>query len=230
MFKEALAKRRLRRQQAQATTPGMQAFLEQPPQPRTTDVLRARFLAVDIETTGLDPQKHTILSIGCVPVDAGRIEFADARGYVLRDDSNGEGVGQSAVIHHLTDDAIAAGEEPATVLDEVFAALAGRAMLAHFAELELGFLRAFAAREWGFAPDIPAVDTLRLQAQIVAPGFDEEPRRDQLRLWAARESFGLPETRAHDALADALGCAELFLAQTGELRRRGMTTLGAYLV
>lgn len=227
MFKDALARRRRRRHQAQATTPGMQAFLLDDGRPRSTPVDEVSFLAVDVETTGLDPRTDALLSIGYVPVEAGRIELAGARSFVLR--AEGTGVGQSAVIHGLTDDTLAQGADPAEVLDEFFGALAGRVMLAHYAEMEVGFLGELARRIWGFAPDLQVVDTMRLQADIVAPGFDDEPQRDQLRLWAAREHFGLPEAGAHDALGDALACAELFLAQSRELGRRGAETLGALM-
>ena len=47
-----------------------------------------------------------------------------------------------------------------------------------------------------------------------------------LRLWTARERRGLPVYRAHEALTDALACAELYLAQRAELAaRRPETTL-----
>ena len=52
-----------------------------------------------------------------------------------------------------------------------------------------------------------------------------EASPDELRLWRARRRYGLPRYRAHDALIDALACAELYLAQTAELRDRGVTTL-----
>ena len=40
-----------------------------------------------------------------------------------------------------------------------------------------------------------------------------------LRLWTARERYGLPAGRPHDALGDALACAELYLGQVAELGR-----------
>ena len=45
----------------------------------------------------------------------------------------------------------------------------------------------------------------------------EEVRPGDLRLWRARKRYGLPVTKSHDALGDALACAELYLAQTAEL-------------
>ena len=47
-----------------------------------------------------------------------------------------------------------------------------------------------------------------------------EPEPGALRLWAARKRRGLPVYRAHEALSDALACAELYLAQRAELEAR----------
>ncbi|WP_454228235.1 hypothetical protein [Propioniciclava flava] len=67
--------------------------------------------------------------------------------------------------------------------------------------------------------------TLTLHDRLINRGFDDEARAGQLRLWAARERFGLPAYQAHDALTDALACAELYLAQVAELRSPRPLTL-----
>lgn len=63
-------------------------------------------LAVDIETTGLDPARDHVLAIGWVPVDGESIDLGGARKVVLQADAE---VGQSATIHGLTDDDLAEG-------------------------------------------------------------------------------------------------------------------------
>ncbi|HLS46150.1 MAG TPA: 3'-5' exonuclease, partial [Ornithinicoccus sp.] len=98
-------------------------------------------LALDIETTGLDPARHEVLSFGMVPVRRLTIELAEARQYAVRP-VRGAGVGDSATVHGITDD-VAAGAEPMEeVLPRVLAALEGRALLAHHASIEVGFLTA----------------------------------------------------------------------------------------
>jgi DNA polymerase-3 subunit epsilon len=54
-----------------------------------------------------------------------------------------------------------------------------------------------------------------LQRRLLARHGEVPP--DALRLWRARERHGLPPAKAHDALGDALACAELYLAQVAEL-------------
>jgi len=106
----------------------------------------------------------------------------------------------------------------------LLAALTGRVLLAHFARIETGFLAAVCQRAWGAGLPCVVVDTFELERRAVAGGWGSEPARGALRLWTARERRGLPVYRAHEALTDALACAELYLAQRAELQARSPET------
>ncbi len=171
-------------------------------------------LALDLETTGLDATSDQALSVGFVPVDGSEIVLGGARHLIIRADAE---VGQSAVLHHLTDDMVAAGEPMADVLTEVLAALKGRILLAHFVTLEERFLSRACEQHFGAPLVVPRIDTLQLHRRLLSQGFDDEPRGNELRLWSARERYGLPAYAAHEALTDAMACAELYLGQVAEL-------------
>ena len=181
-------------------------------------------LAVDVETTGLNPQVDTVVSMGHVPVDGRSILLGSAAQHVL---DAGVAVGQSAVFHGITDDALAEGADLDDAMSAVLAALRGRAMLAHFAYIERHFLSRLCERLYGAPLVVPVVCTLVLHDSLVNRGFDDEARAGQLRLWTARARYGLPSCPAHDALVDALACAELYLAQTAELGQLRTLSLGA---
>ena len=180
------------------------------PHDRTTvDVLP--LLAVDLETTGLSPAHDRVLAVGWVPVDGMRIDLSGARRHLVRADDPGEAV----TIHGLTHDDLEAGQPLADVLAELRAALSGRVMLAHYARFDRGFLDA-AFRAVGEPPlRMHDVCTLELQRRLLS--LHGEIPHGGLRLWRARQRFGLPVAKAHDALGDALACAELYLAQVAEL-------------
>jgi DNA polymerase-3 subunit epsilon len=172
-------------------------------------------LAVDIETTGLSPARDQVLAVGWVPVDGNRIDLSGARRHVVRRDDPGEAV----TIHGLTHDDLEAGQPLADVLAELRQALSGRVLLAHHAPFELAFLDA-AFRDVGEQPiRPPAVCTLELQRRVLTRHGDVH--HGALRLWRARDRHGMPATKAHDALGDALACAELYLAQAAELGASG---------
>jgi len=195
------------------------ALLVVPPAPVPRAALR--LLAVDVETTGLVAGRDRLVSVGWVPVDGDRVDLAGARRHVVR----GHDPGSAAEIHGLTQADLAAGTPLNEVLDELRTALEGRALLAHHATFDLGFLRA-AFREAGQRmPRLTAVCTLTLHKQLLRADALEEWPEGALRLWVARERYGLPAGRPHDALGDALACAELYLGQAAELGRGRTLTL-----
>lgn len=182
-------------------------------------------LAVDLETSGLDPSRHEVLSIGLVPVHGFTIELGGAREYAVRP-AGREGVGDSATVHGLTDDLLAGARPLGEVLPLLLEALDGRVLLAHHAAIEVGFLTAACRGQGRPVPDLTAVDTVRLQRRVLRRGRPHgHPAEQELGLAAARRHLGLPRYRAHDALTDALACAELYLAQVSTLAGSGDLTL-----
>ncbi|MBM6405348.1 DNA polymerase III subunit epsilon [Phycicoccus sp. CSK15P-2] len=217
MLRWGLAERRARAARRAAPGPLADVLAVDPPAP-TTPLTELPLLALDLETTGLDPEEHRVLSAGWVPVDGRRVVLGGARRFVVSDAGD---VGRSATIHGITDDALASGVPLADVLAELLEALRGRALLAHFARVETGFVDAACTRLWGAGLPVPVVDTLELERRAVVGPWGREVGPGALRLWGARERYGLPVYSAHEALTDALACAELYLAQTAG--RQGAT-------
>ncbi len=172
------------------------------------------FVAVDLETTGLDPAKDEIVSVGWVALSGERIDLATAAHRLVA--PTRAVPEQSAVLHAITDDVAARGAPPRAVLAELLAVLAGKVLVAHNASFELDFLRAACARAFGGRFLSPAVDTLALGIRwLQRRNTAFAPR--ELRLDALRRRHNLPRYRAHDALSDALAAAELFLAELAHL-------------
>lgn len=193
-----------------------------PPDARTP-ISEVELLAIDLETTGLDPRADEILSVGFVPVRGTRIDLATARELVVRPQGQ---VGQSATFHGLTDDALAGAPPLADVVPEVLRALrtddeppTRRVLLAHFAQIESDFLRRACRQLYGADLPLLVVDTLALEAQLLRSRPDQV-EGGRLRLDACRRAHRLPRYRAHSAGVDALACAELFLAQSAALEDR----------
>jgi DNA polymerase III subunit epsilon len=193
------------------------------PGPRT-DVRDLRLLALDLETTGLDARTDRLLSVGFVPVNGLEIDLAGAQQLLCRADVE---VGQSAAVHGITDDALAQGIPLREVLEGVAVALTGRVLLAHHAAIETGFLSAACERELGVPLPVSAVDTMELQSRVLRSHAGEDLPPGALRLSTARAHLGLPRYAAHQALTDALACAELYLAQVDRLGGGRPMTLGA---
>jgi DNA polymerase III subunit epsilon len=199
-------------------------FLSVPFDDGRTDSREGRYLAIDLELTGLDPRRDEILSAGFIPIDGRDIVHAGAEHLLVTPEG---GVGQSASIHGLTDDRLAAGRPLAEVIPDVLRALAGRSLVAHHAPIEMGFLSRACERLYGQPLLVRPIDTMALHRRVLRLGSDAEVRPGVLRLQAARDHFGLPRYRAHEALTDAIAAGELFLAQAAHLGGRSGITLKA---
>jgi len=195
----------------------LRELAENPPPGATTAVSQVDFLAVDIETTGLDPRTDHLLSVGWVPVVGKRVVLAQACEARVRPPADVD-VASSATFHHLTDDLLSEAAPLSDVLPRVLSALHGRVLVAHHAAIEMEFLARATQATYAGRPPLTAVDTMRLQHRLQVDEHGEV--NGSLRLDAARAVFGLPRYAAHHALTDAIAAGELFLAQMAELERR----------
>jgi DNA polymerase III subunit epsilon len=180
-----------------------------------TDYCQVEFVALDLETTGLDAAQGAIVSIGLVRRRGERVDLATAQHHLVR--QTAAMPESAAVIHRITDDRAAQGQSLAEVLPDVLATLKGRVMIAHHARIELGFLHAACCRLYGAGFIVPTVDTEALVRNWLDQRNEPYGPGD-LRLSALRRRYGLPAYRAHDALSDALGAAELFIAHLSHRR------------
>lgn len=212
------AELRRRRSLRKVSAGPMHDYLATPPPSPSTDIREVEFLAIDLETTGLDPKRDDILSVGYVTMHGNRIDLGSARHRLVR---TARAIPEaSAIIHQITDDQAAQGGLLDDVLAELLQDMAGKVMIAHHASVEKGFLGDACQRVYGVGLTVPVVDT-----QAVAKRTFERRhiafKSSDLRLHALSERFNLPRYGAHNALSDALAAAELFLAQVSHQGDRG---------
>lgn len=184
-----------------------------------TPLDQAPLLALDVETTGLDSRRDSIVSLGLVPFDLRRIRCRDARYWVVK--PAGELSSQSVTFHHITHSDISDAPGLDTVLEQLLTAMAGKIMVVHYRPIERGFLDQAMRHLLGEGLHFPVIDTMQLEARL-------HPRKRQagwlrqllgkpsvsIRLADSRLRYGLPLYQAHHALTDALATAELLQAQS----------------
>lgn len=212
----ALLPREWRRRRLARTAPAgpLRQFFAVPFPAARSSWRNVEYVALDLETTGSDPRTAEIVSFGWVQLLGASVELSTATRRLVR--TSGAMPESSAVIHAITDDEAERGEPPCAVLAELLQVLAGRVLLCHYAQTERGFIDAACRRCFGGGLVVPTVDTLRL-AQRSQLRQGKVPARGELRLPALRGRYNLPQHPLHDALADAIATAELFLAQAEEM-------------
>jgi DNA polymerase-3 subunit epsilon len=192
---------------------------------RSARVADMEMIALDFETTGLDTKRDHIIAAGWVLIRGDRIVMATARELRVRDESR-DGVGQSAVVHGILDSDLDNAEGSEAMIENLLPELAGRAIVAHAAGIERGFLAALLRRLGGTALPNPFIDTMALERYLIeGRGGSVYELHGDLTLDACRTRRALPDHRRHSAGADALATAELFLAQVAQLGGAEKVTL-----
>ncbi|WP_339409248.1 3'-5' exonuclease [Pseudomonas sp. EA_35y_Pfl2_R5] len=186
-----------------------------------TPLERVPLIALDVETTGLDSSRDSIVSLGLVPFDLQRIRCREASYWVVK--PAGELSSQSVTFHHITHSDIQSAPGLDSVLEQLLTAMTGKIMVVHYRPIERGFLDQALRHLLGEGLQFPVIDTMQLEALL-------HPRKRRagwlrhlfdkpsvsIRLADSRLRYNLPLYQAHHALTDALATAELLQAQTAK--------------
>ncbi|QOC22440.1 3'-5' exonuclease [Wenzhouxiangella sp. AB-CW3] len=174
-------------------------------------------VALDLETTGLNPESHSIVSFGLVPFSLTRIRCRESHYRVVQ--PRRDPAPESVTIHHITHSEMARAPDIAELLESLLDMLAGRIVVVHYRPIERRFLDAAARSRLGEGLVFPVLDTMALEARrhprrkpgVIGRWLGRKPV--SLRLAACRQRYNLPHYAPHHALTDALATAELFQAQ-----------------
>jgi DNA polymerase III epsilon subunit family exonuclease len=175
----------------------------------------ARFVVVDLETTGLRPARETICEIGAVRLDG----FLPAGTFQTFVDP---GVPLPPAIAGLTGiaDRDLRGAPRVETAVRRFLAFAGDAVLvAHNARFDLAFLDREVVRLSGRRIAAPVVDTMGLARRLL------DGRVDRFGLRSLAHFFGASVTPCHRALPDAQATAEVLVGLIGLAQERGAATV-----
>lgn len=207
----------LRQQAKDSQTPLLKDFFVSQDFPEEMTLDQAEFVALDFETTGLDPEHDEIVSIGLVPFDMRRIKVAKARHWIVRPKCQLKD--DSIVIHGITHSEILNAPPISEVLEEVIQELKGKIVVVHYRYIESEFLNRAVINELGEEMWFPMVDTMHIEAQQHRLGWRCKLKRlmggklPSIRLVDSRLRYGLPRYHMHSAMTDAIATAELLQAQ-----------------
>lgn len=172
----------------------------------------APLLALDLETTGLDPSKDEIISLGLIPLDHKIIRCQGAKYWMAKPERSLHA--ESVTIHEITHAELEEAPRLHAILDEILTALSHQIIVVHCVAIERQFLLEAAMKVYGYPLYFPVLDTMDIERQATfKPWWQRFGRRPSLRLDACRQRYKLPRYKAHHALTDALSSAELLQAQ-----------------
>ncbi|MDG4719823.1 MULTISPECIES: exonuclease domain-containing protein [Thalassospira] len=211
--------------QRKATGP-LRTYYDIPPADPSRSVMDTEFIALDLETTGLDPKRDEIVSLGWVIIRQLGVDFSSCEHVLVR--PKRELSESSVVVHHIFDSDVANAPDIGTALEHLLPQMAGRVLISHHAPIELGFLGQACKRCFGAPLQIPTVDTLVLALRDLHRS-GQPMKSGALKLDNLRRSHNLPPFRAHNALSDAIAASGLFLAQIAKRDPKGELELNRIL-
>lgn len=160
-----------------------------------------RWVVVDVETSGMDPGRDGLISIGGVAMRSdGRILPADSLEIIVRQSTASSR--QNILVHGIGVQAQARGTDPVHATQAFLDYVGTCPIIAFHAPFDRGFL-ARAVKVFVNQPfDNPWLDLAEL-----APALDPQARLKSLDEWLKRYSISV--TARHSAAADALATALL---------------------
>ncbi len=181
----------------------------------------ARWVVVDCETSGLDPDRDSLVSLAAVAVKEGRISPRDSFSAMVRPERAAER--DNILVHGIGEEQQASGAPPAAALPAFFAFAGDSPRVAYRAPFDQAFIARAARR----APRRDRGVWLDL-AQLLPVVFPKRGTREAtLDAWLA--AFGIAHGLRHDALGDAYATAQIFQIALGEAMRQGFGTVGGVL-
>jgi DNA polymerase-3 subunit epsilon len=175
------------------------------------------FMALDFETTGLNPEEHGIVSVGMVPFTLARIRCRKSSHFIVKPRQTL--LSESVTIHGITHSDVQSAPDLDEVLHEFLPKLAKQVVVVHYRHIERDFLNIALLARIKEQLFFPVIDTMKLEEQILRKQrsvFSSLLGRRStlsLRLPDIRERYSLPRYHLHHAMTDALATAELLQAQ-----------------
>ncbi len=175
-----------------------------PPADPLMDFSEARYVVVDVESSGLNVDKDRLIAIGAIAVDKGRINLADSMEIVLQQEKISDK--DNILIHGITGEAQREGVPPVEALLTFLEYLGKDPLIAFHVAFDNTMISKTIRKYLGIRFEHGWADL----AHITPSLYPEQTYRCRsLDQWMAH--FNIGNFARHSALADALSTAELML-------------------
>jgi DNA polymerase-3 subunit epsilon len=196
-----------------------------------TPIEHAKYVVFDTELTGLQPKKDSIVSIGAVKMQGGRINMSDFFYRVV--EPRTKLTGASVLIHGITPTEASECPSIEVLFPEFLEYLGDCILVGHFVSVDMAFINLEMKRLYGLSLQKAVVDTymiykwMRQKEEDVCAyhgGISED-----VSLSAIAAKYDIPVNGAHNSIEDAFVTAQLFQRFISFLPKFGIKTVGDLL-
>lgn len=175
-------------------------------------------VAIDTETTGLDPQRDRVISIGAVRLEGARLYRSLTLNILV---NPGRSIpNRTIAIHGISNAMVSDAPAFDQIADRVLDHTGGLVLIGHHIDFDVAILRSEmqrCGRDWRPAASL---DIMLLYVGLF-------PDRHALRLDDIATALNVPVIGRHSALGDALTTGEIFVRLIGAMSAQGLDTLEA---
>ncbi|MES2563532.1 MAG: 3'-5' exonuclease [Pseudomonadota bacterium] len=183
---------------------------------RSTALCRQRMVVVDVETSGLAPARDALLAIGAVAIEDGVIRLDQSLEVLLRQDH--ASADHNILIHGISGSVQLGASEPADALIAFLSFARKDPLVAYHADFDRIAIERAVRLVFGIR-----LKNLWLDLALLAPALDAGHTAGYaLDEWL--RVYGIDNDSRHNALADAVSTAELFLVQLSRADAGGLQT------
>lgn len=177
----------------------------------------ARFCAIDIETTGLDPKKDEIIALASIPIFHSKIMVRDTFYTLIKPQRYNF---KAMKYHGISKDNLMDAPAFKEAADGILKVLDG-VLVGHSVEFDYSFLRAnFKISGVNFKKKLIDVAMIERWLRQKRRTADTDVSFD-----AMMKSYGLKQYYRHNACADAFFAAQIFQLQMREIQRLGVDSV-----
>lgn len=176
------------------------------------------FVSVDCETTGLNPRKDDIVSIGAVRIKGSRILTSEA--FNVRVKPRAELAASSIKIHQIRKSDVAEEGPIRSELPAFLKFIGNRPLIGYWISFDVRMLNKEIFKMLNITLQNATIDVCDLYYERKYGNAPPGTKID-LRFAAILEDLQLPPLQAHDALNDAISTAQMYLILK-DLKARGV--------
>ena len=163
---------------------------------------QSRYVVVDVETSGLNPDKDHLISIGAIAVQGEQIDPLDAFEVVLRQDVASSNA--NILVHGIGGSAQREGEDPAEALLKFLEFVGKSPLIAYHTFFDQTVIDRAAKKHLHLRPHLPWIDLAWVLPELLGSPQDAISGLDP---WLER--FGIENFQRHNAVADCYATAQL---------------------
>lgn len=195
--------------------------------PSDAPVAQVRFVVLDSETTGLDPRRDRLITIGAVAVQDGEIRLDDAFEVMLQLAYNNS----SVTVHGITRDEAREGLSEREGVEMFLDYLRDGVIVGHHIGHDIEALNCALERHFGKTLRNQSLDTMDLALHLNDDGaFAGREMAQGFSLDGLCDMFGILPHDRHTAGGDAFITAQVFLRLLKAAQKAGRRTLATICV